>query len=81
MRLDTRIAEVAGRPLAPWVLHDLRRTMRTGLGRIGVAPHIAELVINHVRGGIEAVYDRHKYEGEVKAALAAWADHVMTIAG
>jgi integrase len=79
--LDNRIAEAAGKPLAPWVLHDLRRSMRTGLGRIGVAPHIAELVINHVRGGVQAIYDRHRYEPEIKEALARWADHVMTIVG
>jgi integrase len=76
MQIDTRIA-AAGKSMAPWVLHDLRRTMRTGLGKIGVAPHIAELVINHVRGGVEAIYDRHRYEPEIKAALAAWADHVL----
>jgi integrase len=80
MALDNRIA-AAGKPLAPWVLHDLRRTMRTGLGKIGVAPHIAELVINHVRGGVEAIYDRHRYEPEIKAALAAWADRLTTIVG
>jgi len=79
--LDNRIAEVAGKPLPHWTLHDLRRTMRTGLGKIGVAPHIAELVINHVRGGVEAIYDRHRYETEIQAALAAWADHLIAIVG
>ncbi len=53
--------------------------MRTGLGRIGVQPHIAELVINHVKGGVEGVYDRHKYEREIKAALALWAEHVLAV--
>jgi hypothetical protein len=48
---------------------------------LGVAPHIAELVINHVRGGVWAIYDRHRYEPEIKAALAAWADHVKAIVG
>jgi integrase len=65
--------------LAPWTLHDLRRTMRTGLGAIGVQPHVAELVIGHVKGGIEAIYDRHKYEREIARALALWADHVASI--
>jgi hypothetical protein len=55
--------------------------MRTGLGKIGVAPHIAELVINHVRGGVEAIYDRHRYQPEIKAALTAWADHVLALVG
>jgi integrase len=81
LQFDNRIAGLAGRPLAAWVIHDLRRTMRTGLGKIGIAPHIAELAINHVRGGVQAIYDRHRYEPEIKAALAAWADHVTAIAG
>ena len=68
-----------GKPLAPWRLHDLRRTMRTGLGKIGVQPHIAELAINHVRGGVEAIYDRHRYQGEIRAALAGWAEHVSAL--
>jgi integrase len=77
--LDNRIAAAAGSPLAPWTLHDLRRSMRTGLGKIGVLPHVAELTINHVKGGVEAIYDRHRYEREIKAALALWADHVVGI--
>jgi integrase len=78
--LDARITVAEAKPLAPWVLHDLRRTMRTGLGRLGVAPHIAELCINHVKGGIQAVYDKHRYQGEIGAALALWADHVLAVA-
>ncbi len=62
--------------MVEWTLHDLRRTMRTGLGRIGVPPHIAELLINHVKGGIEAVYDRYSYAAEKRDALARWAAHV-----
>jgi integrase len=60
-----------------WTLHDLRRTCRTGLGKLGVPSHIAELCINHTRGGIEAVYDRHTYQREIAHALALWADHVL----
>jgi hypothetical protein len=76
--LDNRIAGAQGGRLLPsWRLHDLRRTMRTGLGRLGVAPHVAELLINHVPKGMVAVYDKHRYQGEIAAALALWADHVM----
>jgi hypothetical protein len=60
-------------------VHDLRRTMRTGLGRLGVAPHIAELTINHVKAGIVAVYDRYRYEPEIADALTQWAEHVMAV--
>jgi integrase len=79
LRLNNRIVEAEGKPLAPWRLHDLRRTMRTGLGRLGVAPHVAELAINHVKGGVEAIYDRHRYQSEIGAALALWADHVRVL--
>jgi hypothetical protein len=44
-----------GRQLPSWRLHDLRRTLRTGLGRLKVAPHVAELVLNHVKTGMTAV--------------------------
>jgi integrase len=68
-----------GTLLPHWTLHDLRRSMRSGLGRLGVPPHIAERVINHAPGGVEAVYDKYKYQDEIKAALALWADHVASI--
>jgi integrase len=77
--LGTRIAAANGRPLAAWTLHDLRRTMRSGLGALGVPPHIAEMVIGHYQGGIVAVYDRHKYTGEIKLALERWAGRVADI--
>jgi integrase len=79
MALNSRIVEAKGKPLAPWVLHDLRRSMRTGLGKLGVAPHISELCIGHVKGGVEAIYDRHRYQREIKAALAVWGDHVAAV--
>src|SRR5262249_30282934 len=41
-QLDTRIAALnGGEPLAPWRLHDLRRTFRTGLSRLGIMPTVA----------------------------------------
>jgi integrase len=79
MALNTRVAAAQGKPLPHWTMHDLRRTMRTGLGRLGVQPHIAERVVNHVQGGVEAIYDKYQYQSEMKAALALWADHVATI--
>jgi integrase len=77
--LNLRIAEAEGKPLAPWSLHDVRRSMRSGLSKIGISPHVAELVIGHVRTGIEATYDRHKYQAEIKLALRRWSDRVLAI--
>jgi integrase len=79
LRLDSRIIMTTGKPFAPWRLHDLRRTMRTNLGKLGVQPHIAELAINHVKGGVQAIYDRHRYQREIGAALAIWAAHVIAV--
>ena len=76
--LDRRI-KAAGHQLEPWVIHDLRRTMRSGLGKLGIAPHVAELAINHARKGIEATYDKYRYEAEIKTALTLWANHVLAV--
>lgn len=78
MALNARIA-ASGKTLAPWTLHDLRRSMRTGLSRIGILPHVAELTIGHAVTGITAVYDKHKYDAEIAQALRRWADHVAAI--
>jgi integrase len=64
----------------PWRIHDLRRTVRTGLSQLSVPPHIAELVIGHSIGGIVKVYDRYDYLTEKREALTRWADHLMSIA-
>jgi integrase len=77
--LNGRITTATGRSLPAWTIHDLRRSMRSGLGRLGVAPHVAELVIGHAKGGIIAVYDKHTYGPEIKTALARWADHVASV--
>jgi hypothetical protein len=77
--LNGRIAAAEGQMPSPWRLHDLRRTMRTGLGRLGVAPHVAELVLNHVKKGMIAVYDKYRYQGEIATALTLWTDHVTAV--
>jgi integrase len=75
IKLNKRIA-ASGVPVAPWRVHDLRRTFRTGIGRLGVPPHVAELCINHVRQGMIGVYDRHNYQTEIGDALKLWADYL-----
>jgi integrase len=80
MALNSRIVEAEGKALPRFTLHDLRRTFRSGLGRLGIRPDIAELCIGHAKGGVEAIYDRHRYQREIKTALATWAAHVATIA-
>ena len=80
--LDQRIM---AKPLPDWRLHDLRRTAATVMAdRLGVLPHIIEAVLNHVSGhraGVAGVYNRAKYEGDMREALQRWADHVQAITG
>ncbi len=77
-RLDQLIT-AEGEPLAPWTVHDLRRTVATGLQRQGVRLEVTEAVLNHVsgsRGGIVGVYQRHAWTEEKRAALEAWAGKI-----
>lgn len=62
--------------VAAFTLHDLRRTARTGLARLKIAPHIAERVLNHAQPSIAATYDTHTYLDEKRDALTAWAAHL-----
>lgn len=67
----------------PWRLHDLRRTMATGLARLGVAQEVTEAVLNHRSGkvsGIAAVYNQHDYATEKRRALRLWGRQVQWIA-
>jgi integrase len=59
-------------------LHDLRRTLRTGLAELGVSFEIAERVLNHAMPGLQSVYNRHNYMTEKRTALALWAEHVLS---
>jgi integrase len=65
-----------------WTLHDLRRTVATGLQRLGVRLEVTEAVLNHVSGsraGIVGVYQRHTWADEKRAALNAWGARVAAI--
>jgi integrase len=65
-----------------WRIHDLRRTLATGLQRLGVRLEVTEAVLNHVSGsraGIVGIYQRHEWAAEKRAALDAWAAHVMAL--
>jgi len=82
--LDGRVTAVRGRPLAPWRIHDLRRTCATGLGDLGVQPHVIETVLNHVSGsraGVAGVYNKSVYMPEMITALALWNDKIRALVG
>ena len=61
-------------------LHDLRRTLRTGLAELGVSFEVAERVLNHAMPGLQAVYNRHNYLAQKRTALTMWAEHVLSLA-
>jgi integrase len=62
-----------------WQLRDLRRTVRSGLSRLGVAPHVAEAVLNHVPPKLIRTYDRYSYINEKREALERWAAHLKSL--
>jgi integrase len=68
----------------PWVIHDLRRSVATRMGDIGIMPHIVEVILNHLSGhkaGPAGVYNRSVYRDEVRAAMMKWSDHVEALVG
>jgi integrase len=72
VRRDTGLVDVR--------LHDLRRTVRTGLAELCIPYEIAERVLNHAMPGLQAVYNRHSYSAEKRRALQLWAEHVLATA-
>jgi len=67
-----------------WRLHDLRRTCVSGMARLGIAPHVADKILNHQAGtisGVAAVYQRHDFLAERREALERWGAHVRRIIG
>lgn len=94
-RLDAKIAEIAAQDaaeagndaepiaVAPWRLHDARRTLATGFQRLGVRFEVTEAVLNHVSGasraGVAGVYQRHDWAKEKREAICAWSDHLARL--
>jgi hypothetical protein len=67
-----------GLDIAPWQLHDIRRTVRTGLSRAGVPVFDAELIIAHQQSGVHGVYDKFRYQQEKLAGLEKWEQLLLT---
>nr|WP_311746654.1 tyrosine-type recombinase/integrase [Proteus penneri] len=59
-----------------WSPHDLRRTVRTGLAKLGCPNEVGEAILGHSRSGIAGTYDLYSYESECKVWLQKWADHM-----
>lgn len=65
--------------IAKFNAHDLRRTVRTGLARLKIAPHVAERVLNHAQERIPGTYDVHDYLEEKREALEKWAAYLIVL--
>jgi integrase len=76
--LDKRLGE----SVAAWRVHDIRRTVATRLGDLGVLPHVIEAALNHQGGtkrGVAGTYNKSSYDRECRAALMMWSDHVRSV--
>lgn len=83
-RLDAQMDEQLSREPGkhPWRAHDLRRTVATGLQRLGVRFEVTEAILNHVSGsrsGIAGVYQRYDWAAEKREALQKWADYAASL--
>ncbi|HUE45424.1 MAG TPA: tyrosine-type recombinase/integrase, partial [Aestuariivirgaceae bacterium] len=61
--------------VAPWTLHDLRRTLSSTLAALGTPIHVTEKLLNHTSGtvsGVAAIYNRYNYMPEMHTAVAAF---------
>lgn len=77
--LEKRLEEA---DMAPWRIHDFRRTAASGMAALGTIPPVLSLVLNHSVGdtmGITKIYNRHPYFNEKAKALEAWAKHVLDL--
>ena len=64
----------------PFKIHDIRRTVRTGLSAIpNISDLVRELVIGHTKPGLHKVYDQYAYLDEKRFALDAWAARLRSI--
>jgi integrase len=77
-RLDARLPK----DLPEWRWHDLRRTLASGMAKLGINLPIIEKVLNHTSGsfgGIVSVYQHHDFADEKRRALNMWSDHITSM--
>lgn len=79
--LDEEISKTGGTPIENWRLHDIRRTVRTNLSKLGINSDIGERVMGHVISGVRGVYDRYDFLAEKRHALALWERYLCRITG
>lgn len=65
--------------MKPWSPHDLRRTARTNMARVGVLDEVGEEVMNHIKPGVLGIYNKYRYDEEKKSALQKWENLLLEI--
>jgi integrase len=78
-KAKARIDGLMGPDTPPFVVHDIRRSVASGLQRLGVALPVTEKILGHEGesfGGIIGVYQKYEYAAEQRQALQRWALHV-----
>ncbi|PHM60955.1 tyrosine-type recombinase/integrase [Xenorhabdus ishibashii] len=78
LTLNKKMSEYLGDSYVSWSIHDLRRTMRTGVSEL-TSPHVAEIMIGHKLPGVWQVYDKHTYLNEQREAYERWWDKLTKI--
>jgi len=83
-KIDAVLSE-GGVVIPPWRLHDLRRSVSTGLSEwLGIEPHVVEAILNHVSGtkaGVAGNYNRAAYLPQRRTSLSLWANHIDELLG
>ncbi len=77
-RGKARLDKIAG-PMAAYTFHDFRRTVETRMAALAIPQEVRDAVIGHMRSGLQKTYNKFDYGQEKRAALAAYAAHLMDI--
>jgi integrase len=81
-RIAAAMAAASDQEVAPFTLHDLRRSAATGMAALAIAPHVVDKILHHSSGKIAGgarIYNRFSYLQERKATLEAWARHIESL--
>ncbi len=78
--LNVALKRLEDLDIAHFTVHDMRRTARTHMARLGVDRFVAERALNHKLKSVEGIYDRHDYFAERLSALNAWAKSLKALA-
>jgi len=78
-RIHARMEKLAKRSIEPWVIHDLRRTMRSNTDDLGIREVAAEAMMNHAKKGLVKIYARKTVKGKAEG-FALWERRLISLA-